>query len=168
MKRSVMFLLICAVFSLSAGAQQIPIEHTPGECLKGEDKNIIEASVPSTGEPRSYYRVAGSEEWCWVVGERAPDDPKRAVFTLPKFRSGIQLDYFFLTLDSTPENSELVTGKSPVVYRIDIRDRCANPVARTNTIVLTRCASSAAPMAIAAAYSLGEEVIPEPPSPSAP
>lgn len=167
MKRLMIFCFVAAL-SLSSRAQQLPIEHTPGECMKGEDKNVIEATLASKGEPRCYYRTVGAEEWCWVVGERAPDDPNQAKFILPKFRSGIEIDYFFLTLDSTPEITDLVTGKSTVVYRVAVRDRCVGPLARSSDIVLTRCAASGAPVAIAAAYSIGEEVSLEPPSPSSP
>ncbi|HVT45993.1 MAG TPA: hypothetical protein VMT00_16570 [Thermoanaerobaculia bacterium] len=189
MKTASLLLLVTLVTSLPLGAQQLPIRHTPPECLPAEKFPLLIATVESKGVPRAYFRREGAEDWCWVDGTKLED---RAIFVFPKFESGASLEYYFATLDFDQGNGDpsveeekplvtdrlltqmdrgetaVITGRSPVLYRVRVTSNCRNEVARHVEIVTSNCGSGEMAAAIGAAYQLTTASPPLPPSPSAP
>jgi hypothetical protein len=143
-------------------AQQAVIGYSPVSCLPAGQFALVSATIETPGTPRMYFRVAGTEDWCFVDGTRVLDIAR---FILPKFQAGTQLEYYFVVLDGNK-----VTAKSPQIYRVAVTERCDTPASRHMDIVQADCEQGGVALgsSMGAAYMIEAPSQPPDISPSQP
>lgn len=137
--------------------KQLEIEHRRPDCLPSDQSPYVTAIVRSEGTPRLYFRKRGTTDWCSVDGGKTKEV---TTFVLPKFEKNLEIEYYIATITDDGR----ITGRSPVLYRVQTSDSCGTAVARHVGLTITACSEGGVGdigSALGAGYALQEGNTPE-------
>lgn len=122
--KTVLTLTLAVLLLAPAAFSQEPnaIQYQPITCILPNEQAVLQLKVAIPGEIRAYFRYVDTPDWCWVEGNNY--GPASTV-TLPEFRPGSEIEYFFVVLEN-----KRVMAKSATLYRAKTDDHCQTLVAR--------------------------------------